>query len=1018
MSDLETEIHRTLEVLHPEPALMEMRVLIPGTKSTGRIYTKSHDVIVNEVIRLENDGVHPYQYYTVINEINPELEDRITDSVLWGKVATTKGADIVRRRYLPIDTDPNLPKGTSATDEEKQRTKEVAYRVRNYLTAHGFPDAIIGDSGNGYWPIYCVNMPNDAHTRELHRKLIQHIDKAIEHEGVKFDSLIDPNRIVKLFGTMARKGPALPNRPHRQSRLEHVPEPLELLTLETLTALVGDVTIQERPTLTRSIEEAFDLQGWLDEHGIDCAFKEDVEGSRYILDVCPFNTDHSRGEAYLIQFHNGAIAFNCLHDTCRGMPGDKAWQELRATYEPNYAERLEENTTRVAFDGTILRQVPNDADAEEPKYVTSHKYRIKNGCITIDQMRRIPGKKNDDGTREKPTYEPENVALCNFRAWITSAIERDDGRNELVIDGIRDDGLKLPTIRESTAEFHSMKWISKWESRATIWPGHFHKDHVCAAIEILSNEHGYPTKRVYTHIGWEKIGDEWKYLHIGGAIGADGLDDNVEVIGLENNLRHFVLPTPPNREQLLTDIKDYLGLLDDANMAKIPLWLPYFDVAKTFRSLLNEVIEITSSTFLLGHTGWRKTPYNAIWQGHYGMGFSETALPAYWSNTAMTNERVLNACKDALCEIDDYRPIGDKHKVASYSTSADFLVRGQSQGGSRGRLTSNADFAKSFPSRAMLSVSGEDLPLGESLLARMLIRNIDEKDIDKAWLTKAQKQHNDGLHVRITSAYAQWLAPKIDDLKASNKLGILRDAARDDYAAMLNNPHERVYSSLADLSISWKMLMDFFIDVGAIDEEQRVFYTNFFVDVMLEVGTDQAKYIRAATPERQFLEGVAALLASGKAYLSDFKSGQVPNHVKPDMMGWREGREQVVMKEGHNTEIVQLWIPNGTKIGWIDAKPSGQRTIADDDIEGTVYLLPEIAYKEFYKLMSDQGLTFSFSRGTLYRMLQAKGLAVTDRDGSGRGRQTTIQGSNIRTVQIAAPIILKAGGEENDEPME
>src|SRR5665647_1017644 len=180
MIDLEAEIRRTLQTLHPEPELIEMRVLIPGTRTTGRIYTKSHDVIVDVVNRLENDGNHPYQYYTVLNEISPKLEDRITDDVLWGK-PTTKGSDIVRRNYLPIDIDPDLPTGTSASDEEKELTKKVAYRVRDYLTAQGFPDAIIGDSGNGYWPIYRVDLPKDSHTRELQRKLIKHVDKAIEH---------------------------------------------------------------------------------------------------------------------------------------------------------------------------------------------------------------------------------------------------------------------------------------------------------------------------------------------------------------------------------------------------------------------------------------------------------------------------------------------------------------------------------------------------------------------------------------------------------------------------------------------------------------------------------------------------------------------------------------------------------------------------------------------------------------------------------------------------------------------
>ena len=44
---------------------------------------------------------------------------------------------------------------------------------------------------------------------------------------------------------------------------------------------------------------------------------------------------------------------------------------------------------------------------------------------------------------------------------------------------------------------------------------------LCEAIKTLSGN--VSTGRIYGHIGWRLINEEWVYLHAGGAIGANGL---------------------------------------------------------------------------------------------------------------------------------------------------------------------------------------------------------------------------------------------------------------------------------------------------------------------------------------------------------------------------------------------------------------------------------------------------------------------------------------------------------------
>jgi hypothetical protein len=48
------------------------------------------------------------------------------------------------------------------------------------------------------------------------------------------------------------------------------------------------------------------------------------------LPVCPFNSDHSRKEAYVTEKHGGMIAAGCQHESCF-----KTWRELRLKFEPD-----------------------------------------------------------------------------------------------------------------------------------------------------------------------------------------------------------------------------------------------------------------------------------------------------------------------------------------------------------------------------------------------------------------------------------------------------------------------------------------------------------------------------------------------------------------------------------------------------------------------------------------------------------------------------------------------------------
>jgi hypothetical protein len=70
------------------------------------------------------------------------------------------------------------------------------------------------------------------------------------------------------------------------------------------------------------------------------------------LEICPVNPEHTRGEAFIVQFASRAIGAGCHHNSCIWK-----WQDLREKYEPRYGERKEHRPTTA--DSQADRSEPN-----------------------------------------------------------------------------------------------------------------------------------------------------------------------------------------------------------------------------------------------------------------------------------------------------------------------------------------------------------------------------------------------------------------------------------------------------------------------------------------------------------------------------------------------------------------------------------------------------------------------------------------------------------------------------------
>lgn len=288
--------------------------------------------------------------YVTLNPVRPELRARCADRLMTaGKGSTTSDNNIVKRTRLLIDIDGVPASKISASNAEHDAAIALAFEIHRDLLAQSWPEPTMGDSGNGAHLVYAIDLPAEDDT------VGRFLDSAHARWGRTVDGVtlkIDPQnrnpaRITKVYGTWARKGDDMPDRPHRLASIISAPDVMRAVTREQLEAFIAahppiaKSTGRAKATPPRASTasssggpRALDVGEWLARYGIAVRGSSPWAsttgpGTMHELEVCPFNADHNRGEAHVEQHGSGAISAGCQHQTCQW-----TWADLRAKYDP------------------------------------------------------------------------------------------------------------------------------------------------------------------------------------------------------------------------------------------------------------------------------------------------------------------------------------------------------------------------------------------------------------------------------------------------------------------------------------------------------------------------------------------------------------------------------------------------------------------------------------------------------------------------------------------------------------
>lgn len=570
----------------------------------------------------------------------------------------------------------------------------------------------------------------------------------------------------------------------------------------------------------------------------------------------------------------------------------------------------------------------------------------------------------DEGiVKQNGNRDPEQ--LSNFTAQIIEEIQFVDGKastNTLRIEGMLGEE-KLPPVDVPAEKFASMSWVTpSWGVGAVICPIANAERDLRAAIQLNST----PIKTtVYMHLGWTKIGKQHAYLTAEGAIGEKGLNEKVKV-RLPHELNQYKI-RPATDDATRRDA--IVATLNLRRLAEPKLIWPM--IIATIRPVIGPV---DYAMHVAGRTGTFKSELASIMQSHYGEEMDARRLPGSWSSTANALEAQCYKAKNALFVIDDFVPYGTSYQVRQYQKAADQMFRGQGNQAGRARLTDVSSLQETMYPRGLIFSTGEDIPTGHSIRARMMIIELTPGDIRTDHLSEAQKMRSQ--YSVALGSFIEWIAAQ--DHTAVVKLH--KERAKEMRQEFLEIGHTRTPAMIADMIATIAMFTCFAQDVKAISSKRAEEINAEAKKAVMEIANEQLIYLESQDPTDAFMLGLKMVFDTKVGHLRACDGGIPPN---PEEFGWTK-------KEAIGS--IATYTAHGPKIGWVDSP------------KDSVYLDPHIAFAHVLKAARG-GITIT--KQTMFKRLKDAGLLnATDTQRSRNSIRVQCEGRTqaVLSFQIATVI--------------
>ncbi|MBN2430231.1 MAG: hypothetical protein JXQ27_02090, partial [Acidobacteria bacterium] len=294
--------------------------------------------------------------------------------------------------------------------------------------------------------------------------------------------------------------------------------------------------------------------------------------------------------------------------------------------------------------------------------------------------------------------------------------------------------------------------------------------------------------------------------------------------------------------------------------------------------------------------------------------------------------------------------------------------------------------------RGLILSTGEEIPRGHSVRARLLIVELARGQLDWSRITPAQAAAARGDFAALLAGFVQWLAGCYDEV--TQWLQEERPRRRSEWHG--GAVHKRTVANVVELQLAMDVFGRFLTERQLVSPYEAEHLRQRVGQALERVALRQAVQQAAADPVQRFLELLQAALGAGEAHIADREGrGDVapPRHQgakKKSVLG-EERESKAIHFEGHGpnsqslsekgiaysslgnesiledpTNLYTHIPPSGPCVGWRDG--------AD------LYLEPHAAYRAAQAMAGDRGEALGVSVRTLSKRLHERGLLQSTDD--------------------------------------
>jgi len=140
--------------------------------------------------------------------------------------------------------------------------------------------------------------------------------------------------------------------------------------------------------------------------------------------------------------------------------------------------------------------------------------------------------------------------------------------------------------------------------------------------------------------------------------------------------------------------------------------------------------------------------------------------------------------------------------------------------------------------RGLVLGTGEEVPPGQSIRARLVILELGAGEVDRGWLSRCQQAGRAGRLAAAMGGFVRWVAGQYEDLQRRLQERLLQIRSHNGGG----EGHARTPTAMAELQAGWERFLQFAVEVGAIQTTQQEILAQRNAHALAEVAHCQARY--------------------------------------------------------------------------------------------------------------------------------------------------------------------------------